>query len=1254
MLTMRKFLPLLLSVTPAQFSPAQTLKSYYIDWGTQSENFHNTLLQWSPGSKVSDDDNFFISRVKPKERFRNTATQVRAELRDENDKHLIAWMPCNNSDYNALPDGAFDNEVFSMWPYVTHWGNWSCPLGRVPGAFLDVAHKNGVPVSSVADIPAGTLTDEYAALLDSIVLTDIDNDAMFFNYYGVDGLGYNSEFQTTSSRVRALQTFHGGLVEAMREDNPLFENIWYDGTSYYGKVNYDLGLDSHNSKNFGDGDEIRTSLFLNYNWNDNDLLSSSQAYAISMGRDPLDLYCGFNLQGGEPSGESWPLLAGYNLSIGLWGAHGENMFWESRHEKGAAEDVKQHTYRQRIERWFTGGTRNPANCPEIKSSLNYNADNYSFCGMSSFMTAHSSLCWDLAEEPFISFFNLGNGTFFNINGVRASDEEWYNIGLQDYLPTWRWWFATRLLGGSSANVPATGLEADFTYGDAYFGGSALCVAGTTAEEYLHLFKTEFELCAGDIITLKYKVTAGTASINLVLTAKDAETDAVEYDVMSAGEDADADEWVERTFTIDDDFGGKVLALVALHFTDASSLRLLLGEFSITRGVAACPEKPEIEKASILHNCMDGIDGKLIFNMPNDKGEGEPCYNTDVNTSHFRLYAQCEDGDETFIGATTSWAGLLFRIPYTAGGGVKVRLGVSAVSLDTRQESEIAWSEYMEPSGYVYDDGIQKDKSVIKPQEDFTLSYNDPLHEDGTWTLVNSRGDTVFTAAGHDVTVEGGLPAAGNYDLLLNGYVYEDGDSSARILSDSTYKYFVQVTDASTGALPEIYTLTANGADADISVIAGESVSMAYTGRYADGRGSRGVKLDERRFGVPAEDVDVTGANSFTVSFWIKINLLRTAQPTQLFSVADKLDDWPKTDYGWFCFDLGSDGAIDTYTFRGTDEMSDPELRYVFENTVIPVGNWTHIAMVFEYDGDGLFRSQLYVNGEKQEVTRWMRSTDDGYTDGEPGFEPDVYNITSGQMLAAGGDAYGRDGIDGVIDNFEVWNKALSAEEVAAAMGDIPRDTVPDGLAAAWDMEEDAGEDSCFASVNGTCEARAGLHYYVKSGSEGQGTLAWLMPEYSLGSPFLSGEAYKVETSPGWSGKKATVTDEEGDSQQGSATLTYGSEGDYDITLTLANDLGEDARTFSSISVSTTTDITEEATGNMPRTYLSDGTAYIHICSPGDYTAELYASDGKMAASRQASVSSQSVMQIEIHTPGVYLLTVKKNGNILRTVKMVSK
>ena len=85
-----------------------------------------------------------------------------------------------------------------------------------------------------------------------------------------------------------------------------------------------------------------------------------------------------------------------------------------------------------------------------------------------------------------------------------------------------------------------------------------------------------------------------------------------------------------------------------------------------------------------------------------------------------------------MGVTTSWAGMFYSVPVDLKGQGKVKFGVSAVSLDMKKESAIAWGEDHEIfNSYEYSDEIKADKSVIKPNEAFTIAYVDPRHEQVT-------------------------------------------------------------------------------------------------------------------------------------------------------------------------------------------------------------------------------------------------------------------------------------------------------------------------------------------------------------------------------------------------------------------------------------------------------------------------------------------------------------------------------------------
>ncbi len=1227
---------------------AQTYQEGYINWGNFAQQFGNTLKQWTPGQQVTEDDNFFISRVKPKERFRNAATQVRTDITEANDKRLLMWVPIDDAAENALPNGVYDSEVFNMWPYISHYGNWTAPQGRVPGNFADVAHKNGVAVSSVAGIPYGGLYGNgWQEAMQATVDAGAEKTAKFLHYYGVDGLGYNSEFSGGAYIVKQLINYHQELTAASKPLNPLFENLWYDGTNDNGYISFDQGFGTHN-------DDIAkgASLFFNYNWNSSYLLGKAVDYAKSTNYDPLMIYAGVNMQGAEPGSNSWPLLKDYPISIGLWGAHSTNMFWESRGEKGSAPEVKQRTYMLRTERWFTGGTRNPANTPEITSSMKYHADNVTFHGMSSFMTAKSTLAWSLDEEPFITYFNLGNGRYFNWRGERQHNGEWYNIGVQDYLPTWRWWFTTNLLGRTASEVPANGLDAEFTWDEAYVGGSTVRIFGSVDSEYLHLFKTQFEVKDGDVITFRYKLSKGSADVNLILTAVGDEQNPIgELSLCSEAQDADEDVWVEKSFVVGKDVDAANIALVALEFTNAKDIDLYLGEFSIVRSKAAVPAQPVIASSKVLSFSKYGVDGKIIFNMPNDKAAGEPCYNIDVNTALFKLYAQQEGAEPVLMGLTTSWAGMYYRVPMDMTKADKVRFGVAAVSLDMNSDSEIAWGEYHDAGTYVYDDDIQINKTTIKPGEDFEISYVDARHEEAVWTITDAKGSVLYEQTGKGIKVAEGPATVGSYNLKVVGKEYDANGN--RVQTTRNFAGYIQITSEGIGALPKILTLTANGKEADITVNAGDEITLAYTGRKADGAGSQGVDLAEERFGVKASDIGVVGTESFSTAFWIKINKLAAGE-TQLLAVANKVDMWPKTDWGWIWTNIKEDGTMGSFTFRGTDASNNNELRYKFANTSVPVGTWVHMAFTFEYNASRQLHCKFYINGQRQEVTAWNRTNSSTDKPGDPGFQSGVYNITYGQVLSVGGSAHGRNGIDGVIDNFQVWNKVMSDEDVLLSMGDIDANNLPSGLAYYWDLENKAAADYTFASVGEKSGVKAGLHNYAATGSEGQGAFAWIESGYTSGCPFISGSAFPVVTSPVWKAKKGVISSAEGNDTEGSAVVSYKNGGDYTVTLTLENSLGSDARTFQVIKVEGVESGVESPEAEQIATYVVEGAAFVEFAREGNYKVALYTLDGKSVARKSVSVAAGESAQITLGAEGVYLLTLESEGKILRSVKLLNK
>lgn len=1243
---------------------AQQLQEGYVTWPASSK-LYNYVRAWEKGKPLTatwndndersewEDENFFISRVRLKPYIRNAATQI-YDIAEEKDKNLLFWVPIGDDDLdgvkvNALPNSVFDSEVFSLWPYVTHYGNWTSPYGWVPGSFADAAHRHGTAVSGVAGIPNATLSGNWLTCITEMGnMSDSEEDVArlgdFLYYHGVDGLGYNSEYKVypnteIQERINAL---HGSLMKYMTSKNrtPRFENPWYSAVTNSGFNEFWSGLNDYNYKPFGDKDNPRTVYFINYEWSSQ--LGDTDKTIVKVGRDPRDLYMGMDMQSGAKAGDEWLKHKTMDYSIGLWGAHDFNYLWIKRRTGATGARARQDRYQHIIEQWFTNGRCNPADRMEVFSTTSLSPDDDWF-GMSAFMTARSSLGWNLSEEPFISFFNLGNGTFFNWMGIRQSDSPWYNIGIQDYVPTWRFWWATELLGKTPDKIPGDGLSASFTWDDAYFGGSCLRIGGDSeADSYLHLFKTQFAVQPGDEITVRYKLVAGRADLDLVLTDEGSEsTPSSDFTLMTTSDTPDDGSWQCRSFRVGN---ASTLALVALRFANAEGLDLRLGEFSIRRGATPAPQAPVVTRTRLLAYNMSGVDGKIIFDMPSDKAAGEPVYNLDVNASMFRLYVQYEGGRQQFAGATTSWAGLCYAVAPDVEHPAAVRLGVSAVSADRNTESAISWGEYMPLPEYVIESGIEIDREMIKPGDPFTVRFSDLRHEPAQWTIRDSKGATVAASSAPAVSYGcTGLPEAGIYDLLVGTAVYPG---------------FVQVSAADKGTVPEIESLTVGGrdaADAAVEFTVNEKYRLGYTGRAADGAVSQGIAIGGQWAGTPVADLGLApGGHSFTLAAWVRFNL--PEGNSALLSAENRAGSWPNSNWGFMWIDMAgknSDvpGRVDSYVFR----ISGGNLTYKLANTVIPDGGWAHVALTFDWNGLD-FRSQFYVNGVEQEVESVVAGLNEGQDKHAYYTAVNNYSLTDKLWLCFGGGRSEKPYFnDGVVDDVVVWDGVMTADDVRAVMSGLDAGNLSDKVIAYWDMETPAGADGAFAALGSKAGARFG-NFSV--GKDSGGTSTQLLnpePVCAAGSPYIAGDAFRITTAPKWSAAKAAaITDAAGDDRSGEATVSFTRGGDYTVRLSLSNAYGFSEKEYPVFAVADDSGLDGVVVPDDAIVYVVDGMVFVDFSAAGRYTVEVHDVSGRLAGSDCRDIAAGDRMGIRLAGNGAYIISVLRDGRLMRAVKVLNR
>ncbi|MDV6331278.1 endo-beta-N-acetylglucosaminidase [Asticcacaulis sp. 201] len=114
--------------------------------------------------------------------------------------------------------------------------------------------------------------------------------------------------------------------------------------------------------------------------------------------------------------------------------------------------------------------------------------------------------------PFVSHFNTGDGDRFFAGGVKVAETPWYNLGIQDILPTWTWW-KQPMQGGDADAL----LDVDYDFTDAYDGGASIRISGDkNSGTDIRLYKTHIAVDAATTLGLIYKPeTPGDLKVGLV-------------------------------------------------------------------------------------------------------------------------------------------------------------------------------------------------------------------------------------------------------------------------------------------------------------------------------------------------------------------------------------------------------------------------------------------------------------------------------------------------------------------------------------------------------------------------------------------------------------------------------------------------------------------------------------------------------------------------------------------------------------------
>lgn len=754
-------------VANAQYVPTHPKYVEYISGGQKFTDYFPT---WEPGKQLSEDENFFISRVKIKPRFINRNSQVDPNNEYNNQRKFSLCTPMGISDtyWQTLPRGVMDGDTFGMWSYIDYQDGWSQSWIRNVGAYSDICHKNGVQNSGGVvffDSWGGDNTNSNATVN---LLTQKNSDGsfkyldkfmQFLRYYGVDGVTFNPEGYIPNAS--ALQDFFIACHEWADAHGTKFHVNWYGVSSNEGSMTLSSTLNSGHSNWFiKNGKDVCDVYFLNYDWHTSWRTSQNTAEALRKG-STNNVFGGYDIQGNWLGRATWTTFKSTPMSICFWGNHTTDMIYQNSTELGSTDEAVQRNYMQKQEQVFCGGNRNVANLPAISNNhtSSSTAAMKKFHGIASLMPARSTL----QELPFITRFSIGSGKAFRYEGNETFHSKWYGLATQDYLPTWRWWITD-----NNGQVPADAVECDFTFDDSWYAGSCMRVKGATASSNIRLFKTNFQVSAADDVNLIFKLAADNNShARLFWSFVGSEND-LHFADVTGGKKGEWAEWTKTAGEIG--MEGNVAVLGIAYDNTPAGYEMLVGELGIVPQKAYNPVQPKITMAKILDRTYSNVNYKLIWDCGKSQAAqadaSMPTYNEDVDTWYYEIFSQPEGGEPALDGMTTSWAHYVVNA-YGQSDVARYRFGVRAVAPDGKTASEITWSDWQE-SDVTFVEGVTVDRPVIKPGEEFNVTYTDPLHPAAAkWRIVDAQGNDMVAPATNATGITGKIDKQGTYDLIIS-------------------------------------------------------------------------------------------------------------------------------------------------------------------------------------------------------------------------------------------------------------------------------------------------------------------------------------------------------------------------------------------------------------------------------------------------------------------------------------------------------
>ncbi|WP_455584757.1 endo-beta-N-acetylglucosaminidase [Bacteroides sp.] len=718
------------------------------------------IKNWSPEN--DPDAKFNRSTVALQPRFQDPS--IKANEFQFYDGQVAACLTMNPMCSQTPSQGAnnFIGYNPTYWQYldVLIWWGGSAGEGIIipPSApVTDIAHLNGVKVLGQIFFPPTAFSGNPAWVAE--MLTQENGKYIYAEklyqiakYFGFDGWFINEE--TNCNYNQDWYNFFKYYFELADADgNSHHEIQWYDmSTSYSNKKNIFT-------------DEPRFSYFSNYGSPSGAAGNKTTFAGWGIGAEQYfhQLYHGVECAQGGISGngsyfQSCFPKTGHAGSIDLFNV--EEGAWKQvvKDQLGTPDACGSVAY-DKMKTVFSNEARfwtNLANDPSNTSAR----DGGTWPGLANAIMERTSI----QTKPFVTSFSAGLGKHRFVNGEKKGTQDWYHRGMQDILPTWRWWIE---------NNETDKLKFDFNWDDAYNVGTSLSVSGkltANTDHLTRLYKTKISIASGDKLQLVYK----TATANSMEVKLGIAENGNAFTTFPVSQTNTQNGWTVADIDLSS-LAGKTVSIIALNFkstTTVNSYSATLGQLAILPSGYA-PTAAQVNNLTVQNELKEGTsDIRLLWDAP---------VSNDIH--HYNVYFE-KNGVKSLVGQTRNEAFYISKFERTSPEETSVKVAVTTVTKDMKEGAEKQLTvNYPAMSAPVVQ--LKAMKTLVKVGEEVEIiarATNFP--KTYTWTTPDNA--TVVSKSENKVVYKFNAP--GTYTIKVNV-------ANAEGSTDQSVESYIEVSDS---------------------------------------------------------------------------------------------------------------------------------------------------------------------------------------------------------------------------------------------------------------------------------------------------------------------------------------------------------------------------------------------------------------------------------------------------------------------------